>query len=601
MWGLIRVDGDAGILTNFSSENGNDKPQSKKKNAPHVLAPHFPPQPSLHSFTSQLHHSSQQAHQESTPFFSARSVVSRIMSVTAADEVFEEILTSVKTCPVYDEEDLDSTHELHLIIPNAYLNAVLVVPGDEDGRVAFPVVEPTVREVEEWHSHPQQLQRYVYDKLFVAIRVMFRLYETMLPPRSENNSGTRVNLVCQLLDHDFIPSAPLRWMGEQEICKHVQHAQSSEDPRDFVYLESDEVLKECKGITPQVNATESWQKITWLSFISEWTKKALEKEGYELFVGPVSIYYGPVSHTMACKVRRKRAFNDADEQAIEKLYVKATLPRLGEVGKTVLIARECPDIAGEVIAYDLKLGLMIMRDVGLPATYYVSPKAVFGTVRKLQSLSEGQLKRLKDGGIPLRDKGWYLDNIEGLIKAASKTGIACDKRIIDALKYLTENIETVKRMIQDCHRWNLPHVLVHGDLHPGNYGRFVNVEGGGHHMLFDWDRAFIGPALEDVSGVLWEPEPRFEKQLIDMFDELDTPWKSLIPDEEWNTRFRRTTRAQAVLGWCELFQYYLHACCACARNNLTWKEVRSRFQSTVVQYTHVFKVEFVDDPKEVNT
>ena len=54
---------------------------------------------------------------------------------------------------------------------------------------------------------------------------------------------------------------------------------------------------------------------------------------------------------------------------------------------------------------------MILRDIGSPSS--LSSKAVFGTIRKLQSLSETQIKRLKDGGVRVRDASWYIENIEG--------------------------------------------------------------------------------------------------------------------------------------------------------------------------------------------
>ena len=487
---------------------------------------------------------------------------------------FDRIDTNVAAPPADDEEYLDLVHEMHLIIPNAELNAVLVVPGDREDRVAFPVVEPTIRQVEHWRTHPQDLQQYVYEKLCVRMRVMFRLRDSLLPPRNEDekDSGERVDLVCQLLDHEFTPSLPLRWFNEEEIFKHA-HLRISEDPFDWMYSDAELVLKELKGAKTALKDRELWHKITWLPFISQWTRDALEKEGYELISGPVSINYGTASHTMGCKARRKGQSGDGGDCGIETLYIKATLPNLEEVRKTVAIARECPEIAGEVIAWDLERGLMILRDVGSPSTYYVSSKAVFGTMRKLQSLSKAQLKRLRDGGLHVRDARWYLDNIEGLIDAATKRDIFRDQRIFDALQYLAENVETMKEMIRDCNKWNLPNVLVHGDLHPGNYGRFVKEGNCGYHMLFDWDRAFIGSPLSDVSSTLCEKAPRFEKDLMDDLEELDMPWKPLIPEGEWSGEIRNAIRAENVVSWCDIFWYYLHAH-ECQADSFVWRNMR---------------------------
>ena len=78
------------------------------------------------------------------------------MSPSTAVDVFERIDTNVAAPPA-DEEYLQLVHEINLIIPNAELNAVLVVPGDREDRVAFPVVDPTIRQVEHWRTHPKNL------------------------------------------------------------------------------------------------------------------------------------------------------------------------------------------------------------------------------------------------------------------------------------------------------------------------------------------------------------------------------------------------------------------------------------------------------------
>ena len=46
--------------------------------------------------------------------------------------------------------------------------------------------------------------------------------------------------------------------------------------------------------------------------------------------------------------------------------------------------------------------------------------------------------------------------------------------------------------------------------------------------FIDWEGAFIGSALVHISGVLWEALPRFEKQLIDSFEELGLPQRGLL-------------------------------------------------------------------------
>ena len=284
---------------------------------------------------------------------------------------------------------------------------------------------------------------------------------------------------------------------------------------------------------------------------------------------------------------------------MEILYVKATVPELGEVQRTVAIARECPDITGEVVAWDLNRGLMILRDTGSPPTYYVSPKAVFGTLRKLQSLSEGQMKRLEDGGIQVRDAGWYIDNIEGLLAAVFKTDIIRDPRVANALQYLSENVGTIKRVIRECDRWKLPMVLVHGDLHPGNYGKFVKEGGGGYHKLFDWDRVFIGSALVDVSLALWQGVPQIEEKLIDYVDELEMPWRPLIPESEWRDGFRRTTHSQYKLFSCELLRHYLHVWEVCSGSVILINMCRD-FQIQIVCFARSVK-EFTEHIKRKGT
>ena len=228
------------------------------------------------------------------------------MAPSTGVKVFEKIETNVANIPSDDETLLDMVHELHLMIVNSELSAFLVVPGDKEDRVAFPVVEPTVREVDEWHTHPQELHRYVYENLSVRVRVMFRESETDLPPRNENSSGTRVNLVCQLLEHDFAPCPPLRWFSAEEAVKRSQSLRDSEDPLDFVYSEAEHALCKLKGLPNCHGTIEAWHKMTWLSVISEWTKKTLDKEGYELVVGPISVHYGDVSHTMGCKAKENQ-------------------------------------------------------------------------------------------------------------------------------------------------------------------------------------------------------------------------------------------------------------------------------------------------------
>ena len=518
------------------------------------------------------------------------------MTSATCVEVFEKIETNVTAIASDDETLLDMVHELHLMILNSESSAFLVVPGDREDRVAFPVVEPTIRDVDQWHTHPQELQRFVYENLSVRVRVMFRENETHLPPRNENNSGTRVNLVCQLLEHEFTPCPPLQWFSAEEAVKRTQCLWDSDDPLDSIFFEAEDALRKLKGLPNRHGTIEAWHKMTWLSVISEWTKKTLDKEGYELVFGPISVHYGAVSHTMGCKAKRKQPANDGDDSAIEILYVKATVPELGEVQRTVAIAHECPDITGEIVAWDFPRGLMILRDTGSPSTYYVSPKAVFGTLQKLQSLSEGQLKRLEDGGVQVRDADWYMENIEGLLKALLKTDIMCDPRIIDALQYLNENVGTIKRMIRECNRWKLPKVLVHGDLHPGNYGKFVKEGEGGYHKLFDWDRVLIGSALIDVSATLWEPDFRFKKKLIDNLHELEMPWKGLIPESEWSVEFRRTTYSQYELFSCELLWYYLHVC-EVRSGSVIWYNILHDFESRIMVFTRSVK-EFTEDIKK---
>ena len=299
---------------------------------------------------------------------------------------------------------------------------------------------------------------------------------------------------------------------------------------------------------------------------------------------------------MGCKATSKQPASDGDEAATETLYVKATVPELGEVQRTVAIARECPDITGEVVAWDLNRGLMILRDTGSPPTHYVSPKAVFGTLRKLQSLSEGQLKRLEDGGLQVRDTGWYIDNIGGLLAALLQTDITCDPRIADALQYLSENVGTIKQVIRECDRWKLPMVLVHGDLHPGNYGKFVNEERGGYHKLFDWDQVFIGSALIDVSLTLWQGVSRIEEKLIDNLDELEMPWRPLIPESEWRDGFRKTTHSQYKLFSCELLWHYLHVWEVCSGSVILINIYRD-FQRRIVYFARSVK-KFTEDIKK---
>ena len=156
------------------------------------------------------------------------------MAPATGVEVFEKIETNVLAIPSDDETILDMVHELHLMILNSESSPFLVVPGDWEDRVAFPVVEPTIREVDEWHTYPQELQRYIYENLFVRVRVMFRESETDLVP--ELFSGTRVNLVCQLLEHDFTPWSkirgghacpPLQWFSGEEIVKRAQSLRHS--------------------------------------------------------------------------------------------------------------------------------------------------------------------------------------------------------------------------------------------------------------------------------------------------------------------------------------------------------------------------------------
>ena len=168
----------------------------------------------------------------------------------------------------------------------------------------FPVVQPTIGEVDDWHSHPQELQRYVYEKLSIRMRLMFVYGVSKLPPMNENDSSMQFNFVCELLDDDFVPSLPLYWLDKEEILRHNQQLFFLVDPHDFIYVEAEEVLEGFQDPDPSFGLRELWHKKTWLSFTSDWTKDNLKKAGYELVVVPVSVPYWSASHTMGCKARR---------------------------------------------------------------------------------------------------------------------------------------------------------------------------------------------------------------------------------------------------------------------------------------------------------
>jgi hypothetical protein len=180
-----------------------------------------------------------------------------------------------------------------------------------------------------------------------------------------------------------------------------------------------------------------------------------------------------------------------------------------------------PDHIPRPLVVDQARQWMLLTDWGQPLGWEVSPEnlaAIYRTMAQIQVASAGRVEDLLRMGCADRRLHLLATQIDPLLEDGLIRAMLDDAE----QARLHRLAPRLKAMCAELASYNLPHALVHGDLHPGNAALH-----NGKVLIFDWTDGCVSHPFFDLMHLLQQP-PELREQLRDSYLEA---WLSFEPPE----------------------------------------------------------------------
>ena len=194
-----------------------------------------------------------------------------------------------------------------------------------------------------------------------------------------------------------------------------------------------------------------------------------------------------------------------------------------EPAVTAALAELAPGATAAVVAWDASQGWLLMADIpGDTAPDEHGHRVAFERLVQLQAAARGREADLVASGCARRP----------LLELPAQLAEALDDPILsewlavdDARK--VEVVDWLVQAIRRIEQLDLPDVLVHGDLHPGN----VRVVGD-RLVLFDWsDAAITKPFVDVITWATWLPHDAAARDAL--WQSFADAWSDVLPAASW--------------------------------------------------------------------
>eukprot|EP00178_Gracilaria_changii_P025438 TRINITY_DN78355_c0_g1_i1.p1 TRINITY_DN78355_c0_g1~~TRINITY_DN78355_c0_g1_i1.p1 ORF type:complete len:519 (+),score=71.34 TRINITY_DN78355_c0_g1_i1:1206-2762(+) len=283
-----------------------------------------------------------------------------------------------------------------------------------------------------------------------------------------------------------------------------------------------------------------WRRMGWFARMTRWVKEVTncDIDEQELYRSFVKITDHRFSAVWVCHLDLSKSKHSSGSTR-ECVYMKAALPLLREVERTVAIARVLKEIGivPELIAFNEVDSIFMQRSGGDMECdgEEIDVRVLVDTISRMQLLSMAHLNELKAAGLQVRDSEWLESNIhdilyhKGLDKAVQ--GHKAHREIVLDLRCREEKVKEVCRKISS---YGIPNTLVHGDAREHNFGSLEMLEGRGY-PLFDWGYSHIGNPfldIQDIDHLTSNLEKRCNEPLS---REHWKCWKSKVNEEDFLT------------------------------------------------------------------